>query len=154
MFNFGILGGSSETPPVPEKLVVWLSGSNRTDSLKRDRINSYDFTIQNCPSDNLLDNLLATVTDLLGNPIWFTYIFAGWGCEYLAPASGSTGHTELLAIDNSGYLFAGSTPNVNEEADFVAWNDNQMFWSASKEQVIIYSEILTGSELAEVQAYL
>ncbi len=144
----------SSLPPVSEKLIAWLKGPNVDNTTKREYINEYHFTQQNCTPDYILDNEGNQITDLLGDPIWFTLLETGWECEYLAPASGEDGHTELLAIDD-GTLYTGSTPNVLTKAILAAISNDQMFFGyCSGKGLVIYSEVLTGQELLDAQSFV
>ena len=140
-------------PPVSDKLIAWLPGTNTDLTHKTESISGYDFLMANCPPDYQLDMDGNQALDMDGNPMWFTELTEGWECEYTAPASGQQGHTELLAIDD-GTLYTGTTPNVLTPTILSNIANDQMFFCDNTNKgFVIYSEVLTGEELAEAVAY-
>lgn len=127
MFNSGFNFAKITFPPVLDKMIAWLGGDNVSATQKREYINSYHFTIQNCPPS------------------------PDWDCEYLAPANGEPGYTELLAIDD-GTLYTGGVPNVLTRVILDALDNDQMFFCPVR-GLYIYTEVLTGNELIAADAY-
>ena len=139
-------------PPVTDKLLAWLPGTNATTSTKLDSINSYNFTFQNCPPDYLFDVNGTLELDINGDPIWILNLIAGWECEYLAPAVGEPGHTELVAADGGLVLYdASGNPLANTKAAlYAAQNDQLFFCENAGKGIAFYSEVLVGDELQAV----
>lgn len=148
-----MLGRGTASPPVSDKLIAWLPGNNVSNTVKLDMINAYNFTIANCPNDELQDFLGSSLLDLQSNPVWFTQVFAGWGCEYKAPVSGQLGHTQLLAADLGNVLYTGTTPNALTKAGMMTISNDRMFWDHTREAFLVYNTTLTGDELYEVLLY-
>jgi hypothetical protein len=139
------VGGGILLPPVRDKLISWLKGQNLSETQKREFINSYHFTIQNCPPDYWLDGAGDPLLDGAGDPIWSSLEYTGWGCEYLAPASGEDGYAELLAIDD-GTLYSGGVPIALDQAALEAIDNDQMFFCILR-GFYIYDQVLTGDDL-------
>jgi len=152
--TFGVPWGSGlSLPPASEKLIAWLKGPNTSTILKRDYINGYDFTIQNCAPDYLLDGNNDQILDGVGDPIWGDLLYTGWGCEYLAPESGA-GYTALYAIDDGTLFSAPNTANTLDIAVLEAIASDQMFFcKKSGKGFGIYSEVLVGDELNQAESY-
>ncbi len=151
LYADGVIGSS--LPPVSDKLIAWLDGSNTDLTHKTDKINSYDFLMANCPYTAILDGEGNPVLDGAGDPIYSPELdTTGWECEYTAPASGQPGHTELLAIDD-GTLYTGSTPNTLTKIIMEAIDNDQMIWDHNREALLIYDAPLVGDELQSVLLY-
>jgi len=147
------LYSSAGLPPVADKLIAWLKGPNTSTVLKKEYVSKYDFTIQNCTPDYFLDGNNEQILDGVGDPLWAELLYTGWDCEYLAPASGSAGYTELLAIDD-GTLYTTGTPDVLSRAVLEAISNDQMFFCKNPGKgFAIYSEVLTSTELSSVESY-
>ena len=142
-------------PPVLDKLVAWLPyRAPMGVTHKEEVINGYHFLMQNCPPDLHRNALGELETNALGEAEYDTLQYIGWKCEYLAPASGAPGHTELLAIDD-GTLYTGGVPNVLTEVEFAGLTNDQMFHCLLEGKgFLVYSEVLTGDELQAVSEFM
>ena len=145
-------------PPIQDKLIAWLPGTNLPGNLKKESVSGFNFTIANCPGFPVLDGDGDPVFDDDGDPVLDGgFDTTGWKCEYQAPVQGQPGYTELIAIDDGTLYGSGSPqpPNVLTKAILAAIDSDQMFFADRPGRgFVIYDSVLTGLELTDIENWL
>ena len=152
-FSLPVFG--SLFPPVKDKLLIWLPGTNADSSHKLDKINGYNFSFVNCPPQYEYSDGFVDVSD--GTSDWdgASYRDSKWECTYSAPAVGESGHDELLSVDDGTFYDINGDPISHDQGDFLNLNSTQFFFCSNfNKGLVIYNQPLTGDELTEVQNWV
>lgn len=151
--NFCLSDGGSYIAPNESKLVAWLKGPNSSNFIKLDSVNGYNFTFDTCVGVVYEADGITPVFEADGETLIYEADSSEvtWDCIYSAPASGDTGYSELLALDDGTLYDVNNNPIPLTRTALDDLNTDWIFFCHHTNKGIIIYDSLTPEELADVQ---